>query len=101
MPILLALLPSLLGMLPGIIQAVEDIFGGAKQGQVKKNTVQTVVGTVVDAIASVPGNKATAAQKDSILAISGAAIDSIVAGYNAVQYFKGGTPIAEDQGGSH
>ena len=102
-----ALLPLILTALPSVIEAIEAIFAGIKgAGSVKKTAVQGIVGSVVDTIAALPGNSATAKQKDAILALSSVTVDGIVAAFNAGVSLTGKgkaltVEIAADQGGAH
>ena len=92
-----SLISMILSTLPGLISAVESVYGAVKgQGAVKKQAVLGAVGGIVDAIGSTAGNSATAAQKPEILAMAGTTIDGLVSAYNAVGTFTGSSAIAVD-----
>ena len=94
-----ALISSILSLLPGLIQAGESIYGAVKgQGSLKKQAVLGAVAGIVDAVATQPGNSATAAQKPAIMSLASGITDTLVAGYNAVGGFTGGNRITVDAG---
>ena len=92
-----ALIGLILNVLPGLITAVESIFGAVKgQGPVKKDAVMGAVNGIVGAVATLPGNKATAEQAPAIAALASASIDALVQAYNAVGHFTGKPPLVID-----
>ena len=87
--------------LPYAIKGVQDVFNfvlGVKMGGVKKALVMDAAANVVDAIIKVPGNSATAAQRQDILDTTSKTVDILVAGYNLVGAFTHSQPIALDAG---
>ncbi len=80
-----AIISLVLSALPALIQIVEMIINLAKgtgAGGIKKDVVMTVVQSILDGIASMPGNSTLKQQEPMILSIVSAAVDAIVAVFN-------------------
>lgn len=83
---IISLISAIATALPGLIQAVESIFGATKgNGAVKKEMVQQTVGTVLQVMAATGNDdvkKPEVAQ--AIMDGTGAMIDGLVGSFNAV-----------------